>query len=476
MMPLQGGKQMRALRLLKDFTPAKNAVHFLVATSLTLIAQTAIAELGNGYAMSEGALRVKHCLSKENEASKAKRDAIATCSEAGLGSVLSTCKRTIENCSEEGSENNPKCLNHTISMSEFEKLEERDDKLRDQISDLQLDLEDTIRERQEAEKLKGEADANLQATLNSVSQGRADALRLEIAKMDEITEQVAQKNDEIDILELELRQFVVEHEMKCRETAQREKDEFVALHRDMARQGRKVKVSQGKFIRNAVLSVKEQGTIKYNRSVKNCMALYHKKGRTGFGTQYRLQKDTIAKKKQILERQKRNLAKQRQNVKYERKKTLLELDALKASALAQNTRDHLNLSSQIQRLRAKQTRLLGDINDRQIRLGAVSGTADQLNQILIALGLQKGQNQSQKRRVATDDKKFEAFQNAQSMIAFVEATERDLANCNGLANSHDDTESTINNLAGGSEFVVAEAVPVDETSRRNSGGQTVIRD
>ncbi len=460
---------MKASTLSKKLTPTRTLVHFLSASALILMSTASYAEVAGTNTLSDEEsgrqFDAQVCNNLNADVTDARRKLARACSAAGLSSNINTCQDTLEDCEGDEGKDNPKCLNHSISMDEFKANEEREDKIRDQINDLQADYDDEVQNALDIARRKSEADAKLQSSLQEVTNGRASALETEINAMEEITNNIAAQYDKLDLLQLDLRKFILDNEMKCRENAETVKTSYITERRRRAANGQKRHLSQGQLLSRTGLSVNEAGSIRYNLYLRNCTALYTKSGkRTGFGSQYNFQKDSIDKQKSIIKREIIRLSQQRAKVKAAKTKALLQLDAVQASAIASHAREVQNLAREAQVSQAKESQLLGKINERQVRLGvAGAATGDAATQVMLAIGQMRQQTASSERAPASQSR-YDAFTDALSARAEVEINTDAAGDC---ASNRDGLAFTAE-TAPAPEVVVADEDPTSE-------GQTVRR-
>ncbi|MGH1469270.1 MAG: hypothetical protein ACRBBP_10400 [Bdellovibrionales bacterium] len=461
---------MKASTLSKKLTPTRTLVHFLSASALIFISSASSAEVAGINTLSDAEsgrqFDAQVCNNLNADVTEAEVSLGRACSKAGFASTTS-CLDTLEDCEGESGKDDPKCINHSISMDEFKANEEREDKIRDQINDLQADYDDEVQNALDIARRKSEADAKLQASLQEVTNGRASALEAEINSMEEITNNIAQQHDKLDSLQLDLRKFILDNEMKCRENAEKYKTAYITRINTRAANGQKRHLSQGQLLSRTGLSVNEAGTIRYNLYLKNCTSLYTKNGsRTGFGSQYIFQKDSIDKQKEIIKREIVRLSQQRAKVKAAKLKALLQLDAVQASAIATHTREVQNLANEAKVSQTKESRLLSKINERQVQLGvAGAATGDAVTQVLLAIGQMRQQTASSERAPASQSE-YDAFTDALSARAEVETRESAAASC---SSNRDSQAFTTGAAAPAPDVVFADADPT------TTAGQTARR-
>ncbi len=424
----------------KKLTAPKYMAHFLSASVLFLTFSVAAQaqEIGSGnqqYYTPEQALQ-NRCYSVQGELATAKTDFVRACSKAGLGSTAQSCMNTLDDCSGSEADQNPKCLNHATSTKEIDRLEEKEDKIRDRINELLADKEEERLKQVEIAAEKEDADAKLEATLIEISNGQANALTKAISKQKSITESIAQQYTELEKIQLGLRKFVLDNEMKCRESAEKYKAAYVSSRREQAANGNQSHLTQGQLFNRAGLSVNQMGAIKYNRYLRNCTSLFTKNGKvTGFGSAYRFRQKEISLQRQTVQRSIRNLISSRVDVENERKSLISQLGQQKNAALAAHTRELRKLQNKAIASTEKMSRLESSLLSQQLRLQKSNGqTGSAMNVLLASLGRSSQQDTAPSRAIASQSK-IDAFDDANSLRVKVESLEDNAGDCGDTASA-----------------------------------------
>lgn len=428
---------MNDTTLSKKLTPAKHMVRFL-STSVLILAfsNTTWAELSNGNTpLSDHQYNTSRCDNLRGDLSTAKNDFSRACTKAGLSANFNTCSDALDDCDDSSAANDPRCLNNAIS-------DDREDRISDKINELQADKEEEILNQVELARKKEEVDAKLQETLSLIEDGKADALSRELSALEAITDNIAKQHDELDNLQLGFRKFMLEHEMQCREKAEKYKAAYIGRRREQAAAGNTTYLTQGQLLNHAAISVNQMGAIKYNKYLRNCTALFTTTGRiTGFGSTYRLQQDGIKKQNELIQREILRLAKQRSRVRQERTSTLLKLDAQQASALAAHTSALKDLQNQALASDAKKSRIIAAINTQQRKLrNASSASSTAMNQVLAFFSNSSTvTTPTGSLRTVASQSKIDAFAEAGALMVSVE-------NAEDLAEDCDRTQGALNQM------------------------------
>ncbi len=436
---------MKATTLSKRLTSSINIVHFLFASVLIFICNISFAQ--NTLSQTTGQIsdrqyNLNRCDGLNRNENQARTDLIKACTKAGLGMVEQTCSDRLDVCSKKDSKKYSYCLNNATSTDELKMAEEKVDRIRDRMNNLQIDYEELTQKSLGIARGKLEAHSKLEKTLAEISSARTSALQVEINKMEVITNNIAQKYDELDLLQLGLRKFVLENEMKCRESAEKIRSEYITT---VSINKQKRYLTHAQLISRTGLSINDAGTLKYNRYLRNCTALYTKNGdRTGFGSQYSFEQRIIKSKRSIIKRELTRFKQQRAKVKAEKIKTLGSLNVLQAQAVSEYLRALKNIENESLAASSKGSFIQSNILSTQIELEAAKRKAGvESNRAIIHTASNLRDSSAPSITVASKSK-IDAFNEANALRIQLKDAKRNNSGCNSIIQQFKSVSSSIN--------------------------------
>ena len=467
---------MRAKELFNKLTLGNKLIVVGMAISLC---NTAYAnELATfATSLTDAQFQAQRCDGATSNWRTSEKDFALACADAGLGSV-SSCTSKLEKC--DSSDNKYSyCIGSATSRDDYkdDEREKKDEEreLQERKETLLADYQEKQTEIQRAKEEQDLVQQELQSTLAGIDNAKAQKqLELETS-LQAIADQTANTRDEIDKAQLKLREFVVNNELKCRETALEEKNKYI-----LATRGKQLTVNQ--LFGRTGLSVNQAGSIRYEQVVRNCKALYTDTGKsTGFGSQYRLQHKNIELQKSILKRQIARYETQKQQVIRNTRQALAVMDEQKQTAMINAQTASLRATQNVQLLQTQRNDIMAQINQLDGKmniLGREVSTAQVMATVELGKSIVSGRQAAgeDEVKVAKQDK-IDAFNKAVGLKDMIDNAEDDK---HKVCKTERDRDETAANLAavdinGSADETTAVATEIKVTGRTPaaSAGETL---
>jgi len=350
---------MRALELFRNLTLGKKL--FVVGMALSLSTAAHSSEVADS-TRPVSDLQHKDLMCKDLRINwrTTQTDFTKACAAAGLSGTESRCKKQLEDCTESNHKGRLCIGNATNRDDHRENLrEERDQKreLQERKDKLMADYQEKQDEIQRAKVNQDLIQKELQATLVKVDNAKAQAqLDLEI-ELQKSLDHSANTKDAIDLAQLKLSEAVVNNSSECRKKALAEKDRYILQTRGRA-------ITANQLFGRTGLTVNQSGSIRYEKVLSNCKALYTDTGKTtDFGEQYAQLNKTIEIEKSKLRRALKINRRNRTRVIRNTKQALAVMDQQKQAAYINAQNENFRAQQNVELLLTQRNGLMAQINE-----------------------------------------------------------------------------------------------------------------
>jgi|GEM_PF-3369061 len=459
---------MRAFELFNKLTLGNKL--FVTGLAMSLSATTASAQELVSSVLPTEQFEANRCDASTSNWRTEQKDFAQACATAELGNATS-CEKKLESCAAKN--NKPSyCIGKAISRADNreEQREARDEQ--NELEDRKNTLLQSFRDKQNEILDAKEAQASIAQQIQQVGVNNANArvqrqMELEAA-LQNIVNTIANLRDQEAQAELKLSEVVLNNEMECREKALSEKNRYIQLVRNR-------KLTAKQVFGRAGLSVNESGSIRYEKVLSNCTALYTNTGRrTGFGSQYKIQEKALQLTKDNLSRQiDAQLIARRAVI----KNTTLAIAQLDQQSSAELIRLHNANAAATHRLTVLQFESQDMLAQYQKLEGEITIlgktiTASQVTTIskLAAASLSDKDSETESTVKVARQEKIDAFNKAVSLLEVSKNAEEDRAEVCGLQNDAADLARASDSINFTPIATTATATPIDGSARTPASG------
>jgi|GEM_PF-4818410 len=327
----------------------------LTAGALLLVAVNSAEalELSEG-AQSLEVAKYNTCSANRQDANRMEQEFIRACSDAGLGGKTSCIAKLSECDSSDGDKCPGKAL--TSKKNELESLKDKLSAMQTEIQELNGSQEELVeqnislgRAKAEKQELLGQALAEINTSRTQAqAQLNTDLQKLEIA--------VEGAGDQLLVLELGLREFVLSRASECETKAEAYRSTIYNRYVTAARNGN-IKYSHASLFGLTGMSVKELVRKKANKEMSKCMSLTttldSKTKITAYGARYQLEKDKVKLQRNTLAKSIKRMQDQKRLVREAHKQTLLSLSRAETGQISKYQKEVLALNQQGESLQRK---------------------------------------------------------------------------------------------------------------------------
>ncbi len=350
---------MKAPKLYNKLT-GEHILKTLASTTAALL--LVVANSAKASELSEGAqslevAKYNTCSANKQDANRMEQEFIRACSNAGLGGKTSCIAKLSECDSSDGESKCPgKAL--TAKKSKLESLKEKLSAMQNQIQELNGSQEELVEQAISLNRAKADKLELLDQALAEVNSSRTQAQAQLNTDLQKLEIAVEGAGDQLLVLELGLREFVLSRSSECETRAETYRSTIYNRYVTAARSGN-IKYSHASLFGLTGMSVKELVRKRANKEMSKCMSLTttvdSKTKITAYGARYQLEKDKLKLQRNTLSKSIKRMQDQKRLVREAHKQTMISLSRAETGQISKYQKEVLALSQQGESLQRKES-------------------------------------------------------------------------------------------------------------------------